>query len=200
MHRCKRSRGSTHSVASLHLGFLDAGFCDGKLVFATVSSHDYTEGHMQAPLGAQVFPDRAKAFAERMRAGSRRSASGDEGGESCVRVTYRMLPQVWRPALLVELQDAESCPVLVCPEYFDSISLLTLLALSLETVFLSECDSSIFLLQFILGFPVKDCGPEQRAERVRPRRFTHGISSSAIRARPSKICAHQRPPGRSTRQ
>jgi hypothetical protein len=91
-HRCKRSRDATHSVASLHLGFLDAGFCNGKLVFTTVSSHDYTEGNMQAPLGSQVFPDRAKAFAERMRAGSRHAG---EDGESCVRVTYRMLPQVW---------------------------------------------------------------------------------------------------------
>jgi hypothetical protein len=85
-HRCKRSRGSTHSVASLHLGFLDAGFCNGQLVFSTVSSHDYIEGHMQAPLGAQVFPARAVEFAKRMRAG--------HNGESCVRVTYRMLPQV----------------------------------------------------------------------------------------------------------
>ncbi len=44
----------THSVASLHLGFLDAGFCGGKLEFIKVSPHDYSEGQMRAPLGAQV--------------------------------------------------------------------------------------------------------------------------------------------------
>lgn len=53
-HRCKRSRGTTHSVASLHLGFLDAGFCHGKLEFIKVAPHDYSEGSLKAPLGAQV--------------------------------------------------------------------------------------------------------------------------------------------------
>jgi len=52
--RCRRARGVTHSVSSLHLGFVDAGFCDGKLVFSKVSPHDYTEGQMSAPMGAQV--------------------------------------------------------------------------------------------------------------------------------------------------
>jgi hypothetical protein len=33
--RCKRSRGKTHAVASLHLGFLDVGFCGGQRVRGT---------------------------------------------------------------------------------------------------------------------------------------------------------------------
>ena len=93
LHRCRKSRGATHSVSSLHLGFVDAGFCDGELVFTKVSPHDYNEGHMSAPLGAQVFPDRARRFAERMRRSS----------ESCVRVTFRMLPQI---VVLVNELDA----------------------------------------------------------------------------------------------
>ena len=95
-HRCKKSRGSTHSIASLHLGFLDAGWCNGKLVFSHVSPHDYVEGQMRAPLGAQTFPPRAKDFANRMR-----TAEREGSGETCVRITYRMLPQL--PVLLNEL-------------------------------------------------------------------------------------------------
>jgi hypothetical protein len=45
---CRQLHGNTHSVASLHLGFLDAGFCDGKLEFVNVLPHDYREGGMDA--------------------------------------------------------------------------------------------------------------------------------------------------------
>mmetsp|Transcript_12245 Transcript_12245/g.28728 ORF Transcript_12245/g.28728 Transcript_12245/m.28728 type:complete len:847 (-) Transcript_12245:446-2986(-) len=86
--RCKRMRGATHSIASLHLGFLDAGFCDGELVFTKAMPHDYTEGGAIAPLGAQHFPRRAREFSRRMRQG------GGKAGGGCVRVTFRMMPRV----------------------------------------------------------------------------------------------------------
>jgi hypothetical protein len=53
-------------------------------VFATALPHDYSEGQMLAPLGAQSFTPSARAFARRLRA-----SSGSE--EPCVRVTFRML-------------------------------------------------------------------------------------------------------------
>ena len=62
------------------------GRCNGELVFITVAPHDYIEGGFRAPLGAQSFPSRARAFARRMR---RRNST-----ETCLRVTFRMLPQM----------------------------------------------------------------------------------------------------------
>ncbi len=88
---CKKSRRSTHSIASLHLGFLDSGFCDGHLEFITVLPHDYLEGGFDAPPGAMDFEtsEEEREFTRKFE-----STAGREGKSGCTRLTFRMIPRI----------------------------------------------------------------------------------------------------------